>query len=107
MQRNDPDDRLEPVLPDAALPDTALPDTAMASGTDAGEPGEHLGPADLMPDEQRLLSELERGVGGAPDDAAEDTDAAVEAAEDEAPLPAPGGPQDDGLNPEFSNPEQV
>ena len=100
MERYDPegpDDRLDP----------ALPDSAMASGTDAGEPGEHLGPADLLPDEQRLLSALERDAGGAPDDAAEDTDAAVEAAEDEAPLPAEGGPQDDGLNPEFSNPQQA
>jgi hypothetical protein len=96
MERNNRDDRFDP----------ALPDSAMASGTDAGEPGEHLGPADLLPDEQRLLSELERGAGGAPG-AAEDSSAAVEAAEDEAPLPAEGGPQDDGLNPEFSNPEQA
>jgi hypothetical protein len=95
--REDPDDRFDP----------ALPDSAMASGTDAGEPGEHLGPADLLPDEQRLLSELEQGAGDAPGGAAEDTDATAEAAEDEAPLPAAGGPQDDGLNPEFRSPEQA
>jgi len=34
-----------------------LPDTAMASGSDAGEPGEHLGPADLGPDERRACYE--------------------------------------------------
>jgi hypothetical protein len=99
---DDPDDRFDP-----ALPDSALPDSGMASGTDAGEPGEHLGPADLLPDEQRLLSELERGAGGGPAGDREDTDAVAEAAEDEAPLPAAGGPQDDGLNPEFSNPQQA
>ena len=76
-----------------------LPDTAMASGSDAGEPGEHLGPADLGPDEQRLLQALERDVVPTPD---EDTDLLVEAAEDEAPLPEEGGAQDDGLSPRFS-----
>ena len=76
-----------------------LPDTAMASGSDAGEPGEHLGPADLGPDEQRLLQALARDVVPTP---AEDTDLLVEAAEDEAPLPEEGGAQDDGLSPRFS-----
>ena len=79
-----------------------LPDTAMASGSDAGEPGEHLGPADLGPDEQRLLQALERDVDPAPDD---DVDLLVEAAEDEAPLPEEGGAQDDGLSPRFSAPD--
>ena len=76
-----------------------LPDTAMASGSDAGEPGEHLGPADLGPDEQRLLQALERDVDPTP---TEDADLLVEAAEDEAPLPEEGGAQDDGLSPRFS-----
>ena len=79
-----------------------LPDTAMASGSDAGEPGEHLGPADLGPDEQRLLKALERDVDRTPD---EDVDLLVEAAEDEAPLPEEGGAQDDGLSPRFSAPD--
>ena len=79
----------------------------MASGSDAGEPGEHLGPSELRPDEQRLLAELSRdvdgrGITGAP----EDDVAAVRAAEDEAPLPAEGGAPDDGLTPRFSAPEQ-
>jgi hypothetical protein len=76
-----------------------LPDTAMASGSDAGEPGEHLGPADLGPDERRLLQALERDVDPTP---AEDADLLVEAAEDEASLPEEGGAQDDGLSPRFS-----
>ncbi|NYJ06861.1 hypothetical protein [Petropleomorpha daqingensis] len=79
-----------------------LPDTAMASGSDAGEPGEHLGPADLGPDEQRLLQALESDIDRSPD---EDADLLVEAAEDEAPLPAQGGAQDDGLSPRFSAPD--
>jgi hypothetical protein len=82
--------------------DGALPDTAMMSGSDAGEPGEHLGPADLEPDEQRLLSALARDVTRPATDAPEDSAAAAEAAEDEAPLPARGGPQDDGLTARFS-----
>jgi hypothetical protein len=93
MDRTGPDD----------LPDTALPDTAMASGSDAGEPGEHLGPADLLPDEQRLLAELARDVDSP--SAAGPEDRVVEAAEDETPLPADGGPQDDGLVPPFSDPD--
>ena len=82
--------------------DQELPDTAMASGSDAGEPGEHLGPADLGPDEQRLLQALESDVDRTPD---EDTDLLVEAAEDEAPLAEEGGAQDDGLSPRFSAPD--
>jgi hypothetical protein len=80
----------------------ALPDTAMMSGSDAGEPGEHLGPADLSPDERRLLQALEQDVTDPAIEAPEDSDAAAEAAEDEAPLPADGGPQDDGLSARFS-----
>jgi hypothetical protein len=79
-----------------------LPDTAMASGSDAGEPGEHLGPADLGPDERRLLQALESDVVRTPD---EDADLLVEAAEDETPLPEEGGAQDDGLSPRFSAPD--
>ncbi|MEX5718887.1 hypothetical protein [Geodermatophilus maliterrae] len=81
------------------MTDPDLPDSGMASGSDAGEPGEHLGSGDLRPDEERLLAELERGVDGAPDAG----DAELRAAEDEAPLPAEGGGQDDGLTAEFSD----
>jgi hypothetical protein len=90
---------------DDALPDSSLGDSAMASGSDAGEPGEHLGPAELLPDERRLLAALEEGATDPHTDAAEDSVAAVRAAEDEGPLPAEGGQQDDGLAARFSDPE--
>jgi hypothetical protein len=75
----------------------------MASGSDAGGPGGHLGPGDLAPDEERLLAALERDarVGGTP---VEETIAEVRAAEDEAPLPGRGGVPDDGLVPRFEAP---
>ena len=97
----------DPAMGDPAMGDPALGDSAMASGSDAGEPGEHLGPSELRPDEQRLLAELSRDVGGGPlaTGAPEDDAAAVRAAEDEAPLPAEGGAPDDGLTPRFSSPE--
>jgi hypothetical protein len=84
--------------------DSVVPDTAMASGSDAGEPGEHLGPADLEPDEQRLLAALEEDATDPHTDAAEDSTAAVRAAEDDGPLPATGGEQDDGLSARFIDP---
>ncbi|RBY86829.1 hypothetical protein [Blastococcus sp. TF02A-26] len=77
-----------------------LPDTGMASGSDAGAPGERLGRGDLRPDEQRLLEELQRdATGDRPDNEAE-----VRAAQDEVPLPAEGGAQDDGLEADFTAP---
>ena len=85
-------------------PDDLGPDTAMASGSDAGEPGEHLGAGDLSADEQRVLEELERD---APADRRDDDladDAVVRAAEDEAPLPGEGGDQGDGLSARFRSP---
>jgi hypothetical protein len=85
-------------------PDDPTPDSAMASGSDAGEPGGHLGPGDLAPDEERLLAALERDAGRGPADAPAETLAATRAAEDEGPLPAEGGPTDDGLNPVFLPP---
>jgi hypothetical protein len=88
-------------------PDDPTPDTAMASGSDAGEPGGHLGPGDLEPDEERLLAALERDSLGDPDFPEAETLAAVRAAEDEAPLPAEGGAPDDGLNPLFRSPGEA
>ncbi len=82
------------------MTDPDLPDSGMASGSDAGQPGEHLGGGDLRPDEEQLLAQLERGV----DDAApEGSDAELRAAEDDAPLPAEGGVQGDGLEADFSD----
>jgi hypothetical protein len=87
-------------------PDDPTSDSAMASGSDAGEAGGHLGPGDLSPDEERLLAALERDArSGEPvlvDDA---TVAAARAAEDEGPLPAQGGAPDDGLTPRFTAPD--
>jgi hypothetical protein len=85
-------------------PDDPTPDSAMASGSDAGEPGEHLGPADLTADERRVLEELERDApaGREDDDVADE--AVVRAAEDEAPLPGEGGDQGDGLSARFRSP---
>lgn len=82
-----------------------LPDSGMASGTDAGQPGGHLGPGDLAPDEERLLAALERDarVGGVRP--VEESIAMLRAAEDEAPLPAEGGAPDNGLVPRFTAPE--
>jgi hypothetical protein len=79
-----------------------LPDSGMASGSDAGEPGDRLTGGDLRPDEQQLLAELQRGTDQADRPA---HDAELRAAEDEVPLPAEGGAQDDGLSAEFSAPE--
>jgi hypothetical protein len=84
------------------MTDPDLPDSGMASGSDAGQPGERLSGGDLRPDEQALLAELQRDVdsGDRPD-----ADAQLRAAADEVPLPAEGGAQDDGLEAEFTAPE--
>ena len=88
-------------------PDEPTPDSAMNSGSDAGEPGAHLGPGDLTPDEERLLAALERDTGPADEEEfSEETVAVVRAAEDEAPLPDKGGAPDDGLTPRFTAPPE-
>jgi hypothetical protein len=80
-------------------------ESGMASGSDAGEPGGHLGPGDLAPDEERLLAALERDARASRRESVEETLPMVRAAEDEAPLPAQGGVPDDGLTPLFAAPE--
>jgi hypothetical protein len=86
-------------------PADALPDSAMASGSDAGQPGGHLGPGDLAPDEERLLAALERDARAVAPRPVEESMLTVRAAEDEAPLPAEGGAPDDGLTPRFTAPD--
>jgi hypothetical protein len=81
------------------------PDSGMASGSDAGEPGGHLGPGDLAPDEERLLAALERDARDLVEPTVEESLPQMRAAEDETPLPAQGGPPDDGLTPRFTAPE--
>ncbi len=87
---------------DGSDPESVLPDSGMDTGSDAGEPGGHLGPGDLDPDEERLLAALERDAGTAASPA---DSAFVRAAEDDRPLPAAGGVPDDGLTPRFEAPE--
>ena len=81
------------------------PDSAMASGSDAGEPGEHSDRRPLASDEEALLSALEDSSAPAVGDFPEESEAAGHAADDEAPLPAEGGSQDDGLTPRFTAPD--
>ncbi|MCV2491528.1 hypothetical protein OF117_19460 [Geodermatophilus sp. YIM 151500] len=82
------------------------PDSGMASGSDAGRPGEHGDRRPLDDDERRLLAELDDAGGGpAGQQPPEETPAAGRAADDEAPLPTgEGGAQDDGLSPRFTPP---
>ncbi len=93
--------------------DDPTPDSALDTGSDAGDPGIHLGVGDLSPSEERLLAALERDVerpDPEPDgllpgaDALGVDPAEVRAAEDDAPLPAEGGLPDDGLAPRFEEP---
>jgi hypothetical protein len=86
-------------------PESALPDSGMDTGSDAGEPGGHLGPGDLAPDEERLLAALERDARGLREPTVEETLPEVRAAEDEAPLQEEGGQPDDGLTPRFTAPD--
>jgi hypothetical protein len=88
-----------------AGPHDTDPESGMASGSYAGEPGGHLGPGDLDPDEERLLAALERDARGLQEASVEESLPEVRAAEDEAPLPGEGGPPDDGLTPRFTAPD--
>lgn len=84
-------------------PDDPTPDSAM--GSDSGERGGHLGPGDLSPSEERLLAALERDVERPLTDGTDVVE--VRAAEEERPLPARGGPPDDGLVPRFEAPDGI
>jgi hypothetical protein len=86
-------------------PDSTLPDSGMDSGSDAGEPGGHLGPGDLAPDEERLLAALERDAKGLREPSVEESLAELRAAEDDGPLSGQGGEPDDGLTPRFTAPD--
>jgi hypothetical protein len=95
----------EEITMSMAGPQGTDPESGMASGSDAGEPGGHLGPGDLDPDEERLLAALERDARNLPEPSVEDSLPQVLAAEDEAPLPGQGGEPDDGLTPRFTAPD--
>ena len=90
---------------DGTDPESTLPTSGMDSGSDSGEPGGHLGPGDLAPDEERLLAALERDAQGLREPSVEESIAELRAAEDEGPLPAEGGDPDDGLTPRFTAPD--
>ncbi len=90
---------------DGTDPESTLPSSGMDSGSDSGEPGGHLGPGDLAPDEERLLAALERDAKGLREPSVEESLAELRAAEDEGPLPGEGGSPDDGLTPRFTAPE--
>lgn len=76
------------------------PTPGMATGSDAGAPGDHLPPTPLKADEQELLEELRSDAEDPPEASPE----VVRAVEDDAPLP--GGPaisaSDDPDDPAFS-----
>ena len=80
------------------------PDSAMATGSDAGEPGESGDSRPLRSDEEAVLDALGQDTGSAEGDFPEESDAAGRAADDETPLPAEGGEQGDGLTPRFEAP---
>ena len=80
------------------------PDSAMATGSDAGEPGEHGDRRPLRSEEEAVREALEQDAGPAEGDFPEESEAAGRAADDDAPLPAEGGQQDDGLTPRFEAP---
>ena len=90
---------------DGTDPESTLPSSGMDSGSDSGEPGGHLGPGDLAPDEERLLAALERDAKGLKEPSVEESIAELRAAEDEGPLPGEGGDPDDGLTPRFTAPD--
>jgi hypothetical protein len=90
---------------DGTDPESTRADSGMDTGSDAGEPGGHLGPGDLAPDEERLLAALERDAKGLREPSVEESLAQTRAAEDDAPLPAEGGVPDDGLTPRFTAPD--
>ena len=81
------------------------PDSAMASGSDAGEPGEHSDRRPLRSEEEAVLSALEDPGPPVAGEFPEESEAAGRAADDDAPLPAEGGSQDDGLAPRFAAPD--
>lgn len=86
--------------------DEPAPDSGMMSGSDAGEPGEHLADPELGEADRRLLEALTRSTEPVVH-AAEDEPEMVRAAEDDAPLPTapPERDEPDPLDPVFRSPE--
>ena len=76
----------------------------MATGSDAGAPGEHLPEPPLDEDEQRLLAELNQPDDSPGLEAVEDSPDMISAVEDDAPLPGAGGAPDDPDTAQFERP---
>lgn len=88
--------------------DEPVPDTAMASGSEAGEPGERT--RIPRPYDRELLEDLEREQPeSAPVGAVEDSPAAARAVEDDSVLPVETRDDDgdDALTPEFRAPPEA
>ena len=79
----------------------------MASGSDAGTPGEHLGPSSSTPRSGACSRRLERDVGNPRTDAPEDSECRRPRRRGRGPLPAHGGQQDDGLSVVFDPPPDL
>jgi hypothetical protein len=77
---------------------------AMATGSDAGAPGEHLPEPPLRDDERALLAELRQTGPGDPITAVEDSPEMVRAAEDDSPLATDLAPGPDEDTPRFEPP---
>jgi hypothetical protein len=68
-----------------------LPDSGMMTGSDEGAPGERLPSGPLDADDEATLRALQESDGDATSAAVEESEAAVRAVEDDAPLPPAGG----------------
>lgn len=73
--------------------------TGMATGSDAGAPGDHLPPQPLTEDERALLSELKDSDDPDAVQPVEDSPEVERAAEDDGPLPV-APPADDSDDPD-------
>lgn len=70
----------------------AEPYAGMATGSDAGAPGDHLPDPPLTADEQAMLEALEQPLDVPPIEAVEDSPEMVSAVEDDSPLPLDAPP---------------
>jgi hypothetical protein len=82
-----------------------LPETGMNTGSDEGEPGDRAPYEPLAESDRAILDALRRPAPGADTPAAEERPEVAAAVRDDAPLPADGGGQDDGLAPQFREPD--
>src|SRR4051794_28812000 len=90
---------------DASVPGE-LPETAMMSGSDEGQPSEHLAHLPLDESDEAVLEAL-RQTGETAATAVEDSPAVAGAAEDDSPLPVDEPvTRQDPLDPLFREPRE-